>query len=77
MQRMKSAKKSRVFEPYILYREKAKLTDKSGDGVDDVYTPKWIHFHWLHFLDDFIVAKKSRSNFEKVNMPTIIITIYE
>ena len=34
------------------------MVDKSGDGADDVYVPKWIHYEWLHFLADFVVAYK-------------------
>ena len=41
---------------------------KSGDGADDVYmyTSKWIHFPQLQFLEDFVTAKKTVSNYRKV-----------
>ena len=51
----------------IYTRERMKVKDKSGDGVDDVYVPKWIFFERLRFLDDFVTAKQSISNLQKVN----------
>ena len=39
---------------------------KSGDGADANYTSKWIHFQQLEFLDDFVTAKKTVSNYHKV-----------
>ena len=44
-------------------RERTKTRKrKSGDGVADVYEPKWVHFKSLQFLDDFVVAKRTISN---------------
>jgi len=44
-------------------RERTKTRKrKSGDGVADVYEPKWIHFKSLQFLDDFVIAKRTISN---------------
>ena len=37
--------------------EQGKVLDKSGDGAEDVYVHKWIHYERLHFLADFVVAK--------------------
>ena len=46
-------------------REKGKRRKrKSGDGVKDVYEPKWAYFKSLQFLDDFVVAKQSQSNLQ-------------
>ena len=46
-------------------RDKQKVGKrKSGDGLDDVYVSKWPHFVKLKFLDDFITAKPSASNFK-------------
>ena len=42
---------------YTRERQKVKKR-KSGDGADDIYTSKWIHFQRLGFLDDFITAKR-------------------
>ena len=48
-------------------RERQKVKNrKSGDGADDIYTSKWIHFPQLQFLDDFVTAKKTVSNYRKV-----------
>ena len=50
---------------YTRERQKTRKR-KSGDGADDMYTSKWVHFHRLRFLDDFITAKQSVSNYRKV-----------
>ena len=48
-------------------RERQKVSkQKSGDGLDDVYVSKWLHFEKLKFLDDFITAKQSVSNFKVI-----------
>jgi hypothetical protein len=48
----------------IYSRERAKIKDKSGDGVDDVYVPKWVFFKKLEFLRDFVSARTSISNLQ-------------
>ena len=49
-------------------REKGKIRRrKSGQGVEDVYEPKWIYFKSIEFLDDFVVAKPSQSNLKVHN----------
>ena len=46
-------------------RERQKASKrKSGDGLDDIYISKWLHFEKLKFLDDFIMAKQSVSNYK-------------
>ena len=51
----------------IYSRESANKRDKkSGDGADDVYKPKWIHFKNLKFLDEFVTQKSSRSNLQEI-----------
>ena len=50
---------------YTRERQKVKKR-KSGDGADAIYTSKWIHFQQLQFLDDFVAAKKTVSNYRKV-----------
>ena len=37
---------------------------KSGQGVKDVYEPKWAYFKSLQLLDDFVVGKQSHSNLQ-------------
>ena len=49
-------------------RERGKVKSKSGDGAEDVYVPKWVHFKRFSFLDDFITAKQSISNLQKVKI---------
>ena len=55
----------RIRVQYTRERQKTRKR-KSGDGADDIYTFKWVHFHRLRFLDDFITAKQSVSNYRKV-----------
>ena len=46
-------------------REKTKMGQvKSGEGADEVYVAKWVHYKHLNFLADFVTAKSSRSNIE-------------
>ena len=46
-------------------RERQKVRKgKSGDGLDDVYVSKWAHFAKLQFLNNFITAKQSVSNYK-------------
>ena len=52
----------------VYTREKKKTrTKKTGQGLDDVYVSKYPHFDSLHFLDDYMVAKHTVSNY-KVSM---------
>ena len=51
----------------IYTRERGKIKEKSGDGVEDVYVPKWIFFDKLHFLDDFITPRQTISNIQLVS----------
>ena len=50
---------------YSRGKAKTKITE-SGDGADDVYEPKWIHFNNLKFLDEFVTPKSSRSNLQVI-----------
>ena len=45
-------------------KNKKQKKTKSGDGADDVYASKWVYFGRLKFLDDYITAKRSRSNLQ-------------
>ena len=52
----------------IYTRERGNVKSRSGDGAEDVYVPKWVHFKRFCFLDDlnhFITAKQSISNLQK------------
>ena len=40
------------------------MKEKSGDGVEDVYVPKWVFFPKLEFLGDFVTARPSTSNLQ-------------
>lgn len=48
---------------------------KNGDGLSDVYTSKWPHFEKLRFLDDYVTAKQSVSNF-KVSITYVYTNLY-
>ena len=48
---------------YMSENAKAKK-NKSEDGADAVYVPKWIFYTRLSFLDEFVTAKNSRSNLQ-------------
>ena len=54
-----------IHAQYTRERQKVKKR-KSGDGADNVYSSKWVHFQHLTFLDDFITPKTSVSNYHKV-----------
>ena len=40
------------------------MKEKSGDGLEDVYVPKWVLFPKLEFLSDFVTARPSTSNLQ-------------
>ena len=48
---------------YSREREKTKKR-KSGDGTDDIYQSKWVHFERLIFLDVHLNPKTSQSNLQ-------------
>ena len=43
-----------------------KRKSKTGQGLEDVYEPKWIYFKSLQFLDDFVTARQSQSNLQVI-----------
>ena len=51
-------------------RQKTKKR-KSGDGADDVYHSKWVHFERLKFLDEHLNPKNSQSNLQVHCMSTL------
>ena len=40
------------------------MKEKSGDGVEDGYVPKWVFFPKLEFLGDVVTARPSTSNLQ-------------
>ena len=55
-------------------REKSKVHKrKSGGGVTDMYTSKWMHFRQLTFLEAHVTAKASHSNLEVHLKHTLLI----
>ena len=40
------------------------MKEKSGDGVEDDYVPKWVFFPKLELLGDFVTARHSTSNLQ-------------
>ena len=48
---------------YSRERQKTKKR-KSGDGTDDIYQSKWVHFERLKFLDVHLNPKTSQSNLQ-------------
>ena len=48
---------------YVCEKQKSRKR-KTGDGLEDVYISKWIHFKQLEFLNDHITPKNNTlSNF--------------
>ena len=37
---------------------------KTGEGLEDVYVSKWVHYKHLEFLDTYITPKNTRSNLQ-------------
>ena len=47
-----------VRSQYTRERQKAKKR-KSGQGTDELYVSKWIHYERLKFLDEYVIPKSS------------------
>ena len=48
---------------YVREKQKSRKR-KTGDGLEDVYISKWIHFKQLEFLNDHITPKNNTSNLQ-------------